>query len=59
MKQCSFCDAKVPDSVKLPHGWGYAKLSVGNKVTEVRFCSKHRKEAEEKLDLVFGNKKGG
>ena len=54
MRECSFCEAKVPDSVKLPYGWGHAKLSVGSKITEVTFCPKHRKEAEKKLDLAFG-----
>lgn len=53
MRQCNFCKAKVPDSLKLPYGWGYAKLSVGNTVVEVTFCPKHRKEAEKKLALAF------
>ena len=59
MKKCSFCAAKVPDSMELPCGWGYAKLTFDNKVTELRFCPKHRNEAKEKLDLVLSNKKGG
>lgn len=55
MYHCSFCK-NVTNTYegKLPAGWGYAKLSVGNKVTEVTFCPKHRKEAERKLDLAFG-----
>ena len=53
MRECDFCEAKVPDSVKLPEGWGRAKFSVGENVTKVTFCPKHRKEAEEKLDLAF------
>ena len=53
MRECTFCEAKVPDCMKLPGGWGRAKLSVGKEVTEVTFCPKHRKEAEEKLDLAL------
>jgi hypothetical protein len=54
MRKCDFCDAQVPDSMKLPSGWGRARLTVGKQTTEVTFCPKHRKEAEKKLDLVFG-----
>ena len=53
MRKCTFCEAKVPDGMKLPDGWGHAKLSVGEEITEVAFCPKHRKEAEKKLDLMF------
>ena len=57
MRECTFCEAKVPDCMKLPDGWGRAKLSVGKEVTEVTFCPKHRKEAEARLDLAFGQTK--
>ena len=54
MIQCLFCEAMIENTEKLPEGWGRAKLVVGGKEkVNITFCPKHRKEAEEKLDLIF------
>jgi len=53
MRKCSFCEAKVPDSVKLPEGWGTARGKVFGVEFDIAFCPKHRKEAEDKLDLIL------
>lgn len=53
--KCSFCPAQ---SNEIKKGWGYAKLTTPNGLVEVTFCPKHRKEAEEKLDLAFGLPQG-
>lgn len=50
--ECSFCKAKTE---KIEKGWGRAKLVVGDKRVELIFCSKHRKEAEAKLDVLLAN----
>ncbi len=57
MYKCSFCEAKAPDNVKLPDGWGHAKGNVLEQKFDITFCPKHRKEAEEKLDLIFAKRK--
>ncbi|KKL18221.1 hypothetical protein LCGC14_2477700 [marine sediment metagenome] len=52
MKKCSFCKQKYT-SENLPEGWGKASGKVGIKEFALVFCPAHRKEAEEKLDLIF------
>ena len=54
MIKCSFCEAIIENTEKLPEGWGRAKLVVGDEEkVNITFCPEHRKEAEEKLDLIF------
>ena len=53
MFECTFC-YKKSNTEKLPDGWGRAKGNVGDKKFDITFCPDHRKEAEEKLDLLFG-----
>jgi len=54
MIECSFCEAIIENTEKLPEGWGRAKLTIhGEEKVNLTFCPKHQKEAEEKLDLVF------
>lgn len=55
MIKCDFCEALRENKQGYTHGWGHAKLQFGdNPPVEVTFCPKHRKEAEEKLDISFG-----
>ncbi|GAI61093.1 unnamed protein product [marine sediment metagenome] len=54
MIKCSFCEAIIENTEKLPEGWGRAKLQVPSVETvDITFCPLHRKEAEEKLDVAF------
>ena len=50
MENCSFCEEIEG---KLPEGWGRAKGNVFGESFDITFCPKHRKEAEEKLDVIF------
>jgi hypothetical protein len=49
--KCSFCPAETD---RIISGWGYVELETPGGKVGVTFCPKHRKEAEEKLDIVFG-----
>ena len=55
MFKCSFCEAKTQDK-KLPEGWGRAKGKLPGREFDITFCPDHRKEAEDKLDLIFSTK---
>ncbi|MBA7654778.1 hypothetical protein ES703_62671 [subsurface metagenome] len=54
-EKCSFCEEKTDrdSGGKLPDGWGKAKGNVSGESFDITFCPKHRKEAEEKLDIIF------
>ena len=55
MEKCSFCEAVTERGLdgKLPDGWGKAKGNVLGQSFDITFCPEHRREAEEKLDLIF------
>ena len=55
MEKCSFCPVTTDrtNEGKLPEGWGQAKGNVFGESFDITFCPEHRKEAEEKLDVIF------